>query len=248
MQHPVVEDRALEVAHGGDVGMPHRQQDLREPGAAEAERAERRRVDVRTLAQLGNREFHVAVVNLQRRARILRLRIVLAVDHGDDEAVAGQELVGDARGKGAKKADDQGIASVRRGNIPSRQQPRRLQPCPRVVADGAELAHEAAHALLPPRNSTADLTGSCSVMASANVMGATVEPGAAGYQTCTSMRRARDAGDPAAPSADRPGRPSGIGKLQPGKAYGVRPTRQGAMKRRLVRVGRKRRHGMQDGG
>ena len=121
MQHPVVEDRALEVAHGGDVGMPHRQQDLREPGAAEAERAERRRVDVLTLAQFGNREFHVAVVNLQRRARIFRLRIVLAVDHGDDEAVAGQELVGDARGKGAKKADDQGRASVCRGNIPSRQ-------------------------------------------------------------------------------------------------------------------------------
>ena len=38
-------------------------------------------------------------------------------------------------------------------------------------------------------------------MASANVMGATVEPGAAGYQTCTSMRRAREDGVPAASPA-----------------------------------------------
>ncbi len=142
IHHAIVEDRALQIADRLDVGMAHRQEQLREPGAAEAECPERPLVDVLALAQLRNRELHVAIVDLERPSRVRWVRHVLAIDHRDDEAVAGEVLIGDGGRERTKGADEQRKAPGCRRRIRSGQEPRAFQPRPALVGDLSELREE----------------------------------------------------------------------------------------------------------
>ena len=137
--------------------MPHRQQDLREPGAAEAQRRQRAVVHVGQPPQLRDGELHVPHRDLEPRARLGRLLPILAVHHRDDVAVTCQVLVRECRGQWSQRADDEREAPLRGRSIAPREQPRALQGAPGAIGDGAELGEKRSHLSVAPR----DVVGVC---------------------------------------------------------------------------------------